>query len=104
MPFFFLAALVSEIAATVAGFGSSTVFLPLALFFVDFKSALVLVAFLHFFGNPARLNFFRRGLDVRLLVKFGLPGVLFSLIGALLVSSFPPSALKFALGLFLVVY
>ena len=104
MPFFFLAALVSEIAGTVAGFGSSTVFLPLALFFVDFKSALVLVAFLHIFGNLARLNFFRRGLDVRLLVKFGLPGVLFSLIGALLVSAFPPSALKFALGLFLVVY
>lgn len=39
---FFLSAFVSEIIGTVAGFGSSTVFLPLALLFFDFKTALVL--------------------------------------------------------------
>lgn len=104
MPFFLLAALFSEIAGTIAGFGSSTVFLPLALWFVDFKSALVLVAFLHIFGNLARLNFFHRGLDLRLLLKFGLPSVLLSLAGALLVSAFPQSTLKFVLGLFLIIY
>jgi hypothetical protein len=36
---------------TMAGFGSSTIFLPLALFFVDFKTAIVLVAIFHLFGN-----------------------------------------------------
>lgn len=104
MPLFFLAALVSEIAGTIAGFGSSTVFLPLALWFVDFKTALVLVAFLHIFGNLARLNFFRQGLDLRLLARFGLPSVLLTLVGALLVSAFSQTTLQFVLGLFLIIY
>jgi uncharacterized membrane protein YfcA len=44
-------AFVAEIIGTIAGFGSSTIFLPLALFFVDFKTAIVLVAIFHLFGN-----------------------------------------------------
>ena len=104
MPFFFLAALFSEIVGTIAGFGTSTLFLPLALLFVDFKTALVLVAFLHIFGNIARLKFFHRSLDMRLLLGFGLPSVLFTLIGALLVSIFPQTTLQFVLGLFLILY
>lgn len=34
---FFISAFISEIIGTVAGFGSSTIFLPIALFFVDFS-------------------------------------------------------------------
>jgi uncharacterized membrane protein YfcA len=60
---FFVSAFISEIIGTIAGFGSSTIFLPLALFFVDFKTALVLVAIFHLFGNLGRMNFFRHGLD-----------------------------------------
>lgn len=48
---FFLSAFVAEIIGTMEGFGSSTIFLPLALFFVDFKTAIVLVAIFHLFGN-----------------------------------------------------
>jgi hypothetical protein len=44
---------------TIAGFGSSTIFLPLALFFVDFQTALILVAISHLFGNLGRINFFK---------------------------------------------
>lgn len=47
----FLSAFVAEIIGTMAGFGSSTILLPLALFFVDFKIAIVLVAIFHLFGN-----------------------------------------------------
>ena len=35
---FFISAFISEIIGTAAGFGSSTIFLPIALFFVDFKT------------------------------------------------------------------
>jgi uncharacterized protein len=42
---FFLSALMAELIGTMAGFGSSTIFLPLALFFVDFKPALFLWPF-----------------------------------------------------------
>jgi uncharacterized membrane protein YfcA len=105
MEFAFLAiALLAEIIGTVVGFGSSTIALPLALLFFDFGTALVLVAFLHIFGNLSRVGFFRYGLDPRLLLRFGLPSVLATIVGALLVVRTPPEVLKGILGLFLMVY
>jgi len=101
---FFLAAFISEIVGTIAGFGSSTVFLPLAVFFVDFKTALSLVAIFHIFGNLGRVGFFRRGLDKNMLIRFGLPGVALTFLGALLVSVIPQNLLKGLLGIFLVCY
>ncbi|HLD75798.1 MAG TPA: TSUP family transporter [Candidatus Norongarragalinales archaeon] len=83
---FFAAAFLAEVAGTMAGFGSSTIFLPLALFFVDFKTALVLVALFHLFGNLGRIALFRHGLNGRLLLHFGLPSVILTLAGALLVA------------------
>jgi uncharacterized protein len=87
----------------MAGFGSSTIFLPLALLFVDFKTAIVLVAIFHLFGNLSRIIFFRQGFDKRIILQFGVPSVLLSLIGAFLIGVLPQSALKLILGIFLVV-
>jgi len=101
---FLLSALLSEIIGTLAGFGSSTVFLPLALLFFEFKSALVLVAFLHVFGNLGRVSFFRHGLDRRLMIRFGLPSVILTLLGAALVAYLPQILLKGILGVFLIIY
>ena len=56
---FFIVAFISEVIGAIAGFGSSTIFLPLALFFVDFQTALILVAISHLFGNLGRINFFK---------------------------------------------
>jgi hypothetical protein len=101
---FFLAALFAEIAGTVAGFGSSTIFMPLALFFVEFRAALILVALFHVAGNLAKSLFFRRGFDWKLFVTFGLPSVVLTVTGALLVAFVPQDALKFVLGLFLLAF
>ncbi len=103
-PFFFIVAFFSEIAGTLAGFGSSTIALPFALFFFDFQTALVLVAFLHIFGNIGRIGLFTHGLDRRLILFFGVPSVAASLAGALLISSFSQELLKGLLGLFLIFY
>jgi uncharacterized protein len=54
---FFIVAFLSEVIGAVAGFGSSTIFLPLALFFVDFQTALILVAISHLFGNFRKNQF-----------------------------------------------
>ena len=70
---FFLAAFISEIVGTIAGFGSSTVFLPLAALFVDFKTALTLVALFHTFGNLGRVGFFKHGLDKICLLDLDFP-------------------------------
>lgn len=101
---FFLAAFLAEVVGTIAGFGSSTVFLPLALLFFDFKTALVLVAIFHIFGNIGRISFFRHGLERRILLIFGVPSVVLTLMGALLVVYIPQNALKAILGGFLVAY
>src|SRR5829696_1159251 len=69
----------------MAGFGSSTIFLPLALLFV----------------NLSRIIFFRQGFDKRIILQFGVPSVLLSLIGAFLIGVLPQPALKLILGIFL---
>jgi hypothetical protein len=93
----------SEIVGTMAGFGSSTIYLPLASYLLDFKTALVLVAIFHFFGNISRIAFFRHALDKKILLLFGIPSFILSLIGASLVSNLSQTLLKFMLGVFLIV-
>jgi uncharacterized protein len=100
---FFISALISEIIGTMAGFGSSTIFLPLALLIVvDFKTAIILVAIFHLFGNLSRLIFFRQGFDKRIILQFGVPSILFSLLGALMIGILPQPVLKLVLGIFLI--
>ena len=101
---FFLAAFISIIVGTVAGFGTSTIFLPIALFFVDFKTALVLVAISHLSGNIGATTFFRHGMDKKLLLIFGVPSVLLTIIGAYLVVYVPQKILIVALGFFLFLF
>jgi hypothetical protein len=102
--YFWLSAFFAEIIGTMAGFGSSTIFLPIALFFYDFQTALILVAIFHISGNIGRIVFFRHGFDKKMLLRFGLPSVIFTLIGALLVQYISQPVLKFILGVFLVLY
>ena len=100
---FFISALIAEIIGTMAGFGSSTIFLPLALLFVvDFKTAIILVAIFHLFGNLSRIIFFRQGFDKRIILQFGVPSILSSLLGAFLIGVLPQPILKLVLGIFLI--
>ena len=99
---FFIPAFIAEIIGTVAGFGSSTIFLPFALFFVDFKTAIILVAIFHLFGNLSRITFFRQGFDKRIILQFGVPGFLLSILGAFLIGALPQPLLKL-IGIFLIV-
>lgn len=101
---FWVSALFAEIIGTMAGFGSSTIFLPIALFFYDFKTALVLVAIFHISGNIGRIAFFRHGFSKRMILEFGLPSVIFTLIGALLVIYISQLLLKLILGIFLLLF
>lgn len=99
---FFIIGFLSEVVGTIAGFGSSTIFLPISSYFVDFKTALALVAIFHLFGNISRLVFFRHGLDKRVLLLFGVPSFVFSMIGATFVGDLSQTILKLILGIFLI--
>jgi uncharacterized membrane protein YfcA len=50
--FFFVIALLSEVIGTVAGFGSSVFFVPLAGLFLDFHSASCSRAFSMYLATP----------------------------------------------------
>ncbi len=101
---FFIIAFLTIIIGTVAGFGTSTVFLPLALFFLDFKTALVLVAISHISGNIGAVTFFRHGLDKKLILLFGVPGVILTIFGAYFVAYIPQNILQVILGIFLLLF
>lgn len=101
---FFIVAFLAEVVGTLAGFGSSMILLPVSLLFFDFNTALVLVAFMHLFGNLGRITFFVKRLAGRVLIYFGIIGVIGTLVGALLVTQVDQAMLKIGLGIFLVSY
>jgi uncharacterized membrane protein YfcA len=84
---FFLIALFSEIVGTVAGFGSSVFFVPLAGLFFDFHTVLALTSMLHVFSNAAKLVLFGRHVRWRLLLLLGIPSIACVILGAILSSS-----------------
>lgn len=101
---FFIIAFLSVALGTIAGFGTSTVFMPLAIFFVNFKTALVLVAISHISGSVGAATFFRHGLDKKLILLFGVPTVILTVFGAYLVVYVPQDVLQVSLGIFLFLF
>ncbi len=81
---FFLLAFVSEIIGTISGFGSSIIFVPVASLFFDFKTVLGITAVFHVFSNISKILLFRKGIDKNIILKLGIPAVLFVAIGAML--------------------
>lgn len=75
-------ALLTEIIGTVGGFGSSLFFVPLAQFFFDMKTVLGITAVFHVFSNAVKLFLFRKTIDRKLSILFGIPSVLFVILGA----------------------
>lgn len=77
-------ALVSEIIGTVSGFGSSILFVPIASLFFDFKEVLGITAVFHVFSNLSKIALFRKGIDKDIVLKLGIPAIIFVSIGAIL--------------------
>lgn len=83
---FLIASYFAATAATLAGFGSSTLPIPVAVISMDAKIAVFLVACFHLFNNSFKVKAFYRKIDFRVFLLFGVPSVLFSFAGALLIS------------------
>lgn len=99
---FILVALVAEVLGTVGGFGSSLFFVPLAGFFFDFHSVLGITAIFHLASNLSKISLFRKGIDLNLVLKMGIPAVLLVIAGSLLSQYFSGYWLEMVLGVFLV--
>jgi uncharacterized membrane protein YfcA len=81
-------AFLCELAGTVGGFGSSVFFVPLAGLFYSLHEVLILTALLHVSGNLSKMILFRKYINWKTSVLFGLPGIVAVAIGAILISRF----------------
>ena len=101
---FLVASFLAASAATVAGFGSSTLMIPVAFYFMDPKTAIFLVACFHLFNNLFKVKAFWKKIDWPTVVMFGGPSILLAFLGAALVSELPIVLIKQCAGGFLVLF
>ena len=101
---FFLFALACEIIGTLGGFGSSVLFVPLANFFFAASLVLSLTSILHVFSNTAKLWLFRKTISKHLFLLYGIPSLLFTLLGAYLTKVYSFIYLEWALAIFLLLF
>lgn len=94
----------AAVTATIAGFGSSTLLIPVAVLFLDIKTAVFVVAVFHLFNNLFKINLFGKSVDFKIFLLFGLPSILLAFTGALLISIIPLDVVEIILGVFLIVY
>jgi len=101
---FLLAAYVAAVFATIAGFGSSTVLIPVAMFFMDLKTAIFFVACFHLFNNLFKVRLFFTKIDFKLFWIFGIPSILFAFLGARFITVVPVELLTRILAIFLILF
>ena len=101
---FSLLTVVAAFVGTLAGFGISTVMVPVVALFFPLPVTLLFVGIIHLFGSIWKIILFRSGIRLKLIVTFATPALLASIIGAVLVSKLAIGNLQRILGIFLVAY
>jgi uncharacterized membrane protein YfcA len=89
---------------TATGFGTSTIMIPVMTLFVPLPVALLFVGVIHLCGDVWKVLLFKSGLDWKLILGFGLSGILASFLGASLSLHAQGLPLKRILGAFLILY
>lgn len=97
-------AFIASAFATVAGFGSATILIPFMSLALPIKQAIVLVAFFHCASNLSRTGFFKKSINKRVFLTYGLPSVGAAYIGARLLNYFNAGPLTIILAVFLLAY
>lgn len=104
IPIIAIVTLGSSIIGTLAGFGISTIMMPVLAFLLPYQEALLLVGIVHFFGDISKMIYFRKGLRWHLLITFGLSGIIASFVGARFAYLLPGQMPTRILGIFLFIY
>jgi uncharacterized membrane protein YfcA len=89
---------------TMTGFGTSTIMVPVLLLVYPAPQVILFVCIIHWFGNLWKLLLFRRGFRWKLVLYFGLPGIVAAYLGASLMFNISPGMLSRILGGFMLVY
>ena len=98
-----LVTLFASCIGTLSGFGLSTIMLPTLLLFLPFTQVILLVSIIHWFHAGWNAVLFREGISWHLFFYFGIPGMVTTVLGALLVGAESEKLLPF-LGIFLIAY
>ncbi len=101
---FFLFAFICEILGTLAGFGSSVIFVPLANFFYSASLVLSLTSILHVFSNTSKIWLFWKHIDWKLFWMYGIPSLVLTIVGALLTNVYPSTYIEWGLAIFLIFF
>lgn len=89
---------------TITSFGTATIMVPVLVNFYNYSPVLLFTGIIHWFGNIWKMYFFRKGLKIKLILLFGIPGIIASYLGASLVLSIDKDTLSRILGFFLIIY
>ncbi|UCG58093.1 MAG: sulfite exporter TauE/SafE family protein [Phycisphaerales bacterium] len=96
--------MIASSVGTMTGFGTSTIMVPVILLFYPVPQTLLFVGIIHWFGNLWKLLLFRQGIQWKLILSFGIPGIVATYLGASLVFAVSGAVLSRVLGLFLIAY
>jgi uncharacterized membrane protein YfcA len=99
-----LLTLIASGVGTTTGFGLSTIMIPVLTLFVPLPVTLLFVGIIHLCGDIWKVLLFKRGLDWKLILCFGLSGIAASYLGASLSFYATGLPLKSVLGAFLILY
>ncbi|OGH76293.1 MAG: hypothetical protein A3A89_02610 [Candidatus Magasanikbacteria bacterium RIFCSPLOWO2_01_FULL_33_34] len=99
-----LLTLIAATIGTITGFGTSTLMIPVLVIFFPPVEAIFLVAIIHWFGNIWKVALFRSGFNMRLLLLFGVVGLVTSYLGAYISLGANEEILLRVLGVFLAGY
>lgn len=98
--FTFLASMVG----TTTSFGTATFMVPVLGFFYPLPVTLLFTGIIHFFGNFWKMLFFRSGKNLKLILLFGIPGIIASYLGAQALPNISETLLSRLLGIFFILY
>ncbi|MEX2130263.1 MAG: TSUP family transporter, partial [Pseudohongiellaceae bacterium] len=81
-----VASFFASLLTLYSGFGLSTLLMPVAAAFFPVATAVALTAFVHLFNNLFKLGTLWRDIHWRVTFRFGIPAVIASIPGALLLT------------------
>ena len=95
---------VASLIGTLTGFGLSTLMIPVLVLFYPMPETLLFVGAIHWVNDLWKLLLFRQGIRWPLILSFGIPGVVATVLAARLLFSIPGATLARILGVFLIAY
>ncbi len=86
-----LVSLLASLLTFFSGFGLGTLLLPVFALFFDLETAIALTAIVHFLNNVFKFGLVYKKINTSLVLKFGIPSLLFAFLGAWLLKQFSAS-------------